>query len=230
MKRVCIIPARGGSKRIPRKNCKDFLGKPIIAYSIEAALTSDLFDEVMVSTEDEEISEIALKYGAKVPWKRSVENANDNATTFQVIEEVIENYQQNNQFFKQACCLYATAPLVTVKRLKHSFLMLDTENFSAVFPVVRFGFPIQRALSMSENQKMIQASPEHELTRSQDLKPYFHDAGQFYSFNVDAVMAEGKVYTTNSGIFEIPENEAQDIDNITDWQLAELKYQLHLTS
>lgn len=226
MKRLCIIPARGGSKRIPRKNCKDFLGRPIISYSIKTALDSQLFDEVMVSTDDEEIKEIAEKYGAKTPWQRSAKNANDYATTFDVIEEVISNYKNEGAVFSQACCLYATAPLVTVHNLEKSFLMLNDMNFTTVFPVIRFGFPIQRALTIGEANKMELLSPEHETSRSQDLVPSFHDAGQFYTFNVDQTLRSGKLYTANSGVFEVPENEAQDIDNEIDWKMAELKYRL----
>jgi len=226
VKRVCIIPARGGSKRIPKKNCKDFLGKPIIAYSIEAALNSNLFDEVMVSTDDDDIAEIALKYGAKVPFIRSQVNSNDYATTFDVIKEVVSFYQNNDTTHVEACCLYATAPLVTVQNLHKAFSILDNEKFSTVFPVIRFGFPVQRAVEMIHNQKLKLLYPEHELTRSQDLKPYFHDAGQFYAFNIDDVLKQEKLYTDNSGIFEISELEAQDIDNQIDWQMAELKHKL----
>lgn len=230
MKRVCIIPARGGSKRIPKKNCKDFLGKPIIAYSIEVALNSHLFDEVMVSTDDKEITEIALKYGAKAPFIRSEANSDDYATTFDVIKEVISFYQKHNIIFTQACCLYATASLVTVQNLKTAFSLLDDEKFSTAFPVVRFAFPLQRAVEIIDHQKLKLLYPEHELTRSQDLKPYFHDAGQFYAFNIEDVLKQGKLYTDNSGIFEISEHEAQDIDNQIDWQMAELKYQLRSKS
>lgn len=226
MNRLCIIPARGGSKRIPHKNRKDFLGKPIIAYSIEAAQKSALFDEVMVSTDDPDIAEIALKYGAKVPFMRSPENSNDYATTFDVIEEVVSFYQKNNIIFRQACCLYPTAPLISIQNLMRAFSILDNKGFTTVFPVVRFGFPIQRAVEITDNQKMKLLFPEHELTRSQDLKPYFHDAGQFYVFKIEDVILQKKLYTNNSGIFEISENEAQDIDNHIDWRMAELKYQL----
>ncbi|MEZ4792887.1 MAG: pseudaminic acid cytidylyltransferase [Gelidibacter sp.] len=230
MRRLCIIPARGGSKRIPKKNSKDFLGKPIIVYSIEIALNSKLFDEVMVSTDDVEIAKIALEHGAKVPFVRSAENSNDYATTFAVIKEVLSFYQKNNIEFTEACCLYATAPLVSVKNLKKAFSLLNGEKFSTVFPVIRFGFPVQRAVEIIDGQKMKLVFPEHELTRSQDLKPYFHDAGQFYVFNVKDVLRIEKLYTVNSGIFEIPEMEAQDIDNDVDWQMAELKYQLNTKS
>ena len=180
MKKLCIIPARGGSKRIPRKNVKLFLGKPIIAYSIEAALNSGLFDEVMVSTDDAEIAEIAVSFGARVPFLRSNENASDFATTFEVVQEVIAQYQENNQFFELVCCVYSCAPFVSHLKLSEGYTELIRGNFDSVFPVMQFGFPIQRALVQSENGKVLFREPESALQRSQDLKACFHDAGQFY--------------------------------------------------
>ncbi|WP_338351344.1 pseudaminic acid cytidylyltransferase, partial [Nonlabens tegetincola] len=185
MSKLCIIPARGGSKRIPRKNIKSFLGKPIIAYSIDAALNSKLFDEVMVSTDDEEIAEIAMKYGATVPFYRSEENSNDHATTFDVLKEVIEEYKlRYKKEFKYACCIYPTAPFVTSKRLSESLDTLIKNDFDTVFPIIKFGFPIQRALKLSESGKIEFFNKEHKNTRSQDLESTFHDAVQFYWFNV----------------------------------------------
>jgi N-acylneuraminate cytidylyltransferase len=227
MKRLCIIPARSGSKRIPKKNIRNFLGKPIIAYSIETALKSGVFDEVMVSTDDVEIAEIAKNYGAKVPFYRSKENADDFATTFDVIKEVITEYQKKQIHFDQACCFYATAPLVSAKSLNDAFSLLEKNKFDTVFPAIRFGFPIQRALKIDDKQKMSLIAPEHEQTRSQDLEPAYHDAGQFYVFNIKDILNKGKLWTDNTGIIEISENSAQDIDNEVDWQLAELKYQLN---
>lgn len=227
MKRLCIIPARSGSKRIPKKNTRNFLGKPIIAYSIETALNSGVFDEVMVSTDDVEIAEIAKSYGAKVPFYRSKENADDFATTFDVIHEVIAEYQKIQTHFDQACCFYATAPLVRAKSINDAFSLLEKNSFDTVFPAIRFGFPIQRAIKIDDKQKMSLIAPEYEQTRSQDLQPAYHDAGQFYVFNIKNVLNKGKLWTDNTGIIEISENNAQDIDNEVDWQLAELKYQLN---
>lgn len=226
MKRICIIPARGGSKRIPNKNIKFFLGQPIIAYSIQTALNSNLFDEVMVSTDSDDIAAIALEYGAKVPFKRSEETSNDYATTFDVIEEVLSQYGKAGIEFDEACCLYATSPLTTAEQLKEARALLDSKKFTSVFPVIRFGTAIQRALVMDKNQKMKLLQPEFELTRSQDIQPTFHDAGQFYFFRIKETLQEKRLYTNNTGIMEISENEGQDIDNEIDWQLAELKYQL----
>jgi N-acylneuraminate cytidylyltransferase len=227
MGRLCIIPARGGSKRIPRKNIKLFLGKPIIAYSIEVALQSQLFDEVMVSTDDEEIARIANSYGAKTPFLRSKETANDHATTFDVLKEVIKDYdQKKNLTLTQVCCIYPTAPLVTVKKLEHAYQVLLKNKFDTVFPVMRFGFPIQRALRITDSNKVDFFYKEHEKTRSQDLEAAFHDAGQFYWFNVAPCMAADSLLTDNCGSIEISEMEGQDIDNEVDWILAELKYEL----
>ena len=226
MSKICIIPARGGSKRIPKKNIKDFLGKPIIAYSIEAALESNLFDEVMVSTDNEEIASVAKKHGAKIPFLRSKKNSDDFATTYDVIEEVLSEYKKVGKIFDEACCLYATSPLTTVKNLNEARTLLVSKKFITVFPVIRFGTAIQRALGMNANQKMKILHPEFELIRSQDIEPAFHDAGQFYFFKVKETLQQKRLYTNNTGIIEISENEGQDIDNEIDWQLAELKYKL----
>ena len=227
MTKIAIIPARGGSKRISKKNIKDFLGKPIIAYSIEVALKSNLFDEVIVSTDNNEIAEIAKKYGAKVPFIRSDKNSDDFATTYDVIEEVLDWYSNNNINIETACCIYATAPFITNDLLVKAEKKLTFNKFDTVFPVTRFGFPIQRAIKMSdENGKMDLFQPKHLNSRSQDLEPAFQDAGQFYFFKPDAILEKKKVWTDNSGIIEIDELLAQDIDTETDWKLAELKYQL----
>ncbi len=217
---LCIIPARGGSKRILHKNIKDFLGKPIIAYSIEAALKSKLFKEVMVSTDDEEIAEVARKYGAEVPFFRSDESADDVATLADVVDEVKMKYQEQNKLFDHICCILPTAPLITVENLKKALFLLNEKDADSVRPVVRFSYPIQRAVRMSEG-KIELFNPEHQNTRSQDLEPAFHDAGQFYWMKFESGL-RGK----NKFGFEIPETHVQDIDIEEDWILAELKYQL----
>lgn len=226
MKRIAIIPARGGSKRIPKKNIKVFFGKPIIAYSIEVALKSKLFDEVMVSTDDIEIAKISEQYGAKVPFLRSSVNSNDYATTFDVIEEVINYYKQNSIHFNEACCIYPTAPFITPLKLKSFFDFLQSSKFDCVFPVLKYSYPIQRALKLNELNKMQMISPKHIVSRSQDLKDSFHDAGQFYCFNVLKLMEAKSLWTNNTGALEVKEMEVQDIDNIEDWEIAELKYKL----
>ena len=225
MANLCIIPARGGSKRIPKKNIKLFLGKPIIAYSIKAALNSKLFDEVMVSTDDNEIAKIAIQHGAKVPFMRSEKTANDFATTFDVIFEVLKDYDLLNKKFNYSCCIYPCAPFVTKEKLTASFEILQQNNFDSVFPIIPFGFPIQRALK----QKDLNVSffyPEFEVTRSQDLEKSFHDAGQFYWLKTSTCLKKNKIVTNNSGSIILSELEGQDIDNEVDWKLAELKYEI----
>ncbi len=225
MPNLCIIPARGGSKRIPKKNIKYFLGKPIIAYSIEAAINSDLFDEVMVSTDDFEIATIAKKYGAAVPFLRSDETANDFATTFDVIQEVVKEYELLSKTFEFTCCIYACAPFVTANTLNMSLDLLLESKFDSVFPIMPFGFPIQRALKQ-ERKKVSFFYPEFSLFRSQDLEKSYHDAGQFYWMNTAECIKKKQILTDNSGSIILSELEGQDIDNEVDWKLAELKYEL----
>jgi len=226
LKKIAIIPARGGSKRIPRKNIKYFLGKPIIAYSIEAALKSNLFEEIMVSTDDKEIAEIAKKYGAKVPFIRSDKNANDYATTVDVIQEVLSEYKKLNFNFEEACCIYPTAPFITDKTLLKAFKTFKKNGFDCVFPVMEFSFPIQRALKIGVNKKMSLFQPKHLTSRSQDLESTYHDAGQFYWFQTKELLEKRRLWTDNTGVIVIKESEGQDIDTIEDWKLAEIKYKI----
>ena len=225
MKSLAIIPARGGSKRIPRKNVKIFFGKPIIAYSIEAAISSKLFDEVMVSTDDTEVAEIARQYGASVPFLRSDVTSSDEATTADALIEVLNSYKKLGRGFDYACCIYSTAPFVRKEKLVAAYDKLKSENLDSVFPVMSFGYPIWRSLKM-ENGKLQMNWEEYKNARSQDLSKAYHDAGQFYFFNVAAFLQKGTIMTNNMSGIEISEMEGQDIDNETDWQLAELKYQL----
>lgn len=225
MNNIAIITARGGSKRIPRKNIKNFLGKPIIAYSIEASLQSGIFQEVMVSTDDAEIAEVAKKYGAKVPFMRSAKNSDDFATTADVLTEVLENYAQLGQNFQYACCLYPTAPFVTAEKLQKAFQLLTESNADSVVPVAAFSYPIWRSLKI-ENGKLQMNFPENLNKRSQDLPPAYHDVGQFYFFQVAKFLSTKRLFSDFSVPLHISELEMQDIDNETDWKLAELKYQL----
>jgi pseudaminic acid cytidylyltransferase len=222
---LCIIPARGGSKRIPRKNIRNFLGKPIIAYSIEAALDSELFEEVMVSTDDEEIAAIALKYGAKVPFMRSAKNADDYATTVDVLIEVIETYMSMGLEFENIACLYPSAPFTTSEKLKKAYSNLRSKKLDAVFPIMPYSFPIQRSLKMN-NEKLEFFYPEFENSRSQDLEKSYHDAGQFYFLNTAKLLRNRSILSQNAGGILITELEAQDIDNESDWKIAEIKYEL----
>lgn len=226
MRKLAIIPARGGSKRIPRKNIKNFLGKPIIAYSIQAAIESKLFDEVMVSTDDDEIAVIAQEYGAKVPFFRSAQNADDQATTFDVISEVLNSYKEDNKHFEKACCIYPTAPFASASTLIKFYEFLDESIFDCVFPVLRYGYPIQRALRIKEQERVEMLHPENLNTRSQDLEPTYHDAGQFYWFRTEPLMKVGALWSNNTGVKVIDEMLAQDIDNEEDWKIAEFKYRI----
>jgi pseudaminic acid cytidylyltransferase len=225
MHNLAIIPARGGSKRIPRKNIREFLGKPIIEYSIEIALESGLFDEVMVSTDDQEIARIATQMSAKVPFLRSKKNSDDFATTLDVIMEVADWYKNKlNRVFDRICCIYPAAPLIRVVQLRKGFDLLNENQYDSVFPVVAFGFPVWRGLEINDDGKAVMVWPQHQNTRSQDLKKVYHDAGQWYWLNMNQI--QNSIFTANSGSIELSEDEVQDIDTLTDWKLAEMKYRL----
>ncbi len=222
---LAIITARGGSKRIPKKNIKPFKGKPIIAYSIEAAINSGIFEEVMVSTDDNEIVEIAKSHGASVPFMRSDKNSDDYATTSDVIKEVLEQYNRMGKTFKCGCCIYPTAPFVTGDKLLNSYDVFQSSEADSLIPVVRFSYPPQRAY-IAKGDHLQFMYPENKELRSQDLEPMFHDAGQFYFFNVDAFLKTGNIISGQIAYVELSEMEVQDIDNESDWKLAEMKYEM----
>ncbi len=231
MANVAIITARGGSKRIPRKNIKDFCGKPIIAYPIAAAKESDLFDEVMVSTDDEEIASVARKYGANVPFMRSAVTSDDYATTADVLQEVLLEYEKRSCTFQVMCCLYPTSPFVTAERLKEAYHLFEENHAEVVVPVVKFSYPPQRGFRFQDGV-LSYAQPQYILARSQDLEPMYHDAGQFYFYDVNAYRigiqkdSVKGVYTLRAVPLFLDEMEVQDIDNLMDWKLAELKYRM----
>lgn len=220
---IAVITARGGSKRIPGKNIKEFCGKPILAYSIQAALDSGMFDEVMVSTDDGQIRDIAQEYGARVPFLRSEAASNDYATTVEVLSEVLREYQKRGEEFDYMCCLYPTAPFVTPEKLTAAMTMLQEEQADTVLPVVPFSFPPQRALVIRD-KRVKQLYPGDYQKRSQDLETEYHDAGQFYCFRVAAFRKNPEVITGNTRTVILDEMEVQDIDNESDWAMAELKY------
>lgn len=225
MKSIAIITARGGSKRIPRKNIRPFLGKPILEYSIAAALQTGLFEEVMVSTDDAEIAQIAQQAGAKVPFFRSEETANDFATTADVIAEVLTAYAQTGKEFQAACCIYPTAPFVTANILSTAMQLLEQEQADCVIPVVRFSFPPQRGVSINNN-KITPKWPENMAKRSQDLEPLYHDCGQFYCLNVERFLQQKAIWMEHAVPIIQEERYVQDIDTLEDWALAEMKYKL----
>lgn len=224
MKTLAVITARGGSKRIPRKNIKPFLGKPILLYSIQAALDSGVFDEVMVSTEDEEIAELAGKAGAKVPFFRSSNTANDYATTADVLLEVLEQYREMGMQFDYICCIYPTAPFVSAGRLREAMEKLTAQDADALLPVVKFSFPPQRSVVLGEDGFLRFKWQEYMLARSQDLEPFYHDAGQFYGLRVESFLEQKKMVMEKTLPLVLPESEVQDIDTKEDWRIAEAKY------
>ena len=225
MKRLAIITARGGSKRIPRKNIKDFCGKPIIAYSIEAALSAGVFDEVMVSTDDEEIADIARKYGASVPFMRSEKTSNDFATTEDVIMEVINEYEKRGKVFDYVVCLYPTAPFVKVEWLKKGVELIRQDGVGMVTTMVRFSFPPQRCF-VKDDGYVKYKWPEYMNSRSQDLEPFYHDGGQFYCYDVELFKKNEGKFSTGIAPVEIEESQVQDIDSYEDWKIAEMKYRM----
>lgn len=225
MSMIAIITARGGSKRIPKKNIKEFCGKPIIAYSIEAALDSGIFDEVMVSTDSEEIAKIAKQYGAKVPFMRSEETSSDYATTADVLREVIGKYKKRGREFDYMACIYPTAPFVTAEKLKKAYEELKMKNGKMVMSVVAFSYPPQRSY-IKDNNCIRMKWIENIDKRSQDLEKMYHDCGQFYFYKMpEFINGDGRIA---DGIIPLIVNEleVQDIDTETDWKLAELKYRL----
>ncbi len=225
MKTLAMITARGGSKRIPRKNIKEFNGKPIIAYSIEAAIRSGVYDEIMVSTDDEEIAGISRKFGAKVPFLRSEKTSNDFATTTDVIEEVIMEYKNRGEDFDIVTCIYPTAPFITADKLKKAVETLKNSDADTLIPVVRFSYPPQRAMEIQDG-RLVFRQPENLNKRSQDLAPHYHDAGQFYVLKTESFLKNKNLMVGNILPMELSELEVQDIDNEVDWKLAELKYNL----
>ena len=225
MKNLAIIPARGGSKRIPRKNIKPFLGKPIIAYSIEAAQKSNLFDEIMVSTDDPKIAEISKKYGALIPFLRSAKNSDDYATTDDVLNEVITKLINLRFEFDNLCCIYPTSPLLNSHNLKTSYNKMMKNEFDGVFSVTNFSYPIYRGLTI-ENGLAKMIWPENKQKRSQELPTIFHDAGQFYWTTKKSFLKNKTLWTDKTGVLELTNMEVQDIDNEIDWKIAELKYKL----
>lgn len=222
---LCVIPARGGSKRIPRKNIREFCGKPIIAYSIEAALQSELFDEVMVSTDDDEIAQVAREYGAKVPFMRSAKTSGDYATTAEVIEEVLEEYEKRERRFDVVYCVYPAAPFITPSELREARDILGL-GATSVVPVTSFDFPPLRGFVIDEKAHLDDAFPEYAKARSQDLPEMVHDCGRFYCARVESFREAGSFLTTDVRALRIPARVVQDVDTFEDWEMAEMKFKL----
>lgn len=224
--RLAVIPARGGSKRIPRKNIRDFCGKPMIAWSIEEALKSKCFDEVIVSTDDDEIAKIAIAYGAIVPFMRPVELSDDHTGTIPVICHAIEWFQQQGKVPEFVCCIYATAPFVCANDIQNGLKVLEATNSSYAFSVTSYPFPIQRAIRITDKNRVEMFSPENFNTRSQDLEESYHDAGQFYWGKSDAWLAATPIFSQVAVPVILPRYRVQDIDTQEDWTRAEWMFKL----
>ena len=224
-KAIAIIPARGGSKRIPRKNIKDFFGKPLIAYSIQAALESKLFDKVIVTTDDEEIAEIAKEYGAEIPFIRPTELSDDFTGTEGVINHTLSYLKEKGEEFDYACTIYATAPLLQSKYLIEGFNKLRDSDAVNAFSSTSMPFPIQRTFKMDNNGRCEMFTPEHYVSRSQDLEEAYQDAGQFYWTKLNQVSNE-IMFGKDSIPVILPRHLVQDIDTLEDWERAELMYEV----
>ncbi|MDH5471998.1 MAG: pseudaminic acid cytidylyltransferase [Gammaproteobacteria bacterium] len=223
--KLCVIPARGGSKRIPKKNIRDFCGKPIIAYSIEAAIVSGCFDKVIVSTDDEEIAAVARRFGAELPFIRPKELADDYTGTNDVVKHAIRWFQEQNENISLVCCVYATAPFIQSSYLKAGYEKLISSGKSFVFSVTSFPFPIQRAIRINVNDEVEAIWPENIMKRSQDLEEAYHDAGQFYWGQTEAFLNDEIVFSRVSCPVVLPRHLVQDIDTMEDWHRAELMFQ-----
>jgi len=223
--RLCVIPARGGSKRIPRKNIRLFAGKPIMVWSIQVAQESGLFDRIMVSTEDAEIADVAIRYGAEIPYLRPADLADDHTGTNAVVRQAIVWHGEHGYTVDHACCLYATAPMVQSQFIKEGFELLINSDKAFVFSITRYHFPVQRAIRLNEHGEIEAIYPQYRSVRSQDLEPAYHDAGQFYWGTAKAFMEETPLFASTSLPVILPSHLVQDIDTEDDWRRAELLFQ-----
>ena len=222
LKPICIIPARGGSKRIPKKNIKSFHGKPIISYAIENAISSDIFSRIIVSTDDSEIAEISQRYGAEVPFLRSAENSNDHATTLDALREVIKRLDlQDNQ---SICCIYPCTPLITVDNLVDAYSIYLKSELNSLISVNRFSHPIERALKVNEGGLLEMKDEKFYGIRTQDLDESYFDAGQFYFFSIKVVNTYESPFQGTVCYFELDPYQSQDVDNENDWKMLEFKF------
>jgi len=224
--KLAVIPARGGSKRIPNKNIKQFCGKPIISWSIDAALQSDCFDQVVVSTDDAEIADVALKCGAQVPFIRPASLSDDHTTTTAVIAHAIDWFAAQGEAPEQVCCLYATAPFMTAEDLRAGLRVLTESGVDYAFSVTSYSFPIQRAIRITSGQRIEMFNPESFNSRSQDMEEAFHDAGQFYWGRATAWQKNIAIFGSTSSPVLLPRYRVQDIDTEEDWLDAELKFKV----
>lgn len=227
MKNIAIITARGGSKRIPRKNIKKFMGKPMIYYAISACLESGVFDEVMVSTDCPEIAEISIKFGAKVPFMRSSKTSDDYATTFDVLEEVVNEYQKSGIKFDNVCCVYPCVPFLNADTLKDAWERFINIQSDGLMPVCKYPVPIEWAMKIEDNL-LVPNDRAAQKIRSQDLEPKYFDAGMFYFLKTDVMMREKTIVLQKTSPYLMDESQVQDIDTQEDWEMAEVKWQIQL--
>ena len=223
---VCIIPARGGSKRIPRKNIKEFNGKPLIAYSIEAALKSGCFDRVVVSTDDNEIANTAMSFGAEIPFLRPAKLSNDMIATAPIIKHAIEWLEQTGEQFNSVCCLYATAPFIQAETIALAYEQFKSSKAEYCFSVTSFASPIQRAFKFTKQNRIEMFYPKYYKRRSQDLIEAYHDAGQFYWGKTEVFKQLKPIYSKFSSPYILPRYLVLDIDTMEDWKHAEFMYQV----
>ena len=224
--KVAMIPARGGSKRIPRKNIKNFRGKPIIAYSIEAALESGCFDKVIVSTDDEEIAKVAEQFGAEIPFIRPANISDDYSTTVDVIKHCLYWFAKHDQAITDICCIYATAPFVEVSTIKQGEMQLNAGGIFYAFTVSNFSYPIQRSFKVTHGNTIDMFFPQEAQTRSQDLTEAFHDAGQLYWGKAEAFLKDIPLFSKQATAIKLPSYKVQDIDTIDDWIRAEAMHEV----
>lgn len=224
--KVAVIPARGGSKRIPRKNIREFVGKPMIAHSIECALECGLFERVIVSTDDDEIARIAREFGAEAPFRRPENISGDRSGTREVIEHSIDWLRQEGTIPAVVCCIYATAPFIRSDDLKQGLEELEARNWRYVFSATTFEFPVFRSFKMDATGGLEMLFPEHYETRSQDFPEVLHDAGQFYWARRDTWLSNAKIFAKTSTVIRIPRWRVQDIDTEEDWRRAEIVWRL----
>jgi len=219
--RLALIPARGGSKRIPRKNIKEFGDKPMIAWSIEAAFQSGCFDRIVVSTDDKEIAEVAREYGAEVPFMRPKELSDDYTNTSAVVSHAIDWHQKKGLIPELVCCIYATAPFISVTDLQRGLKIITETSSDFAFSVTSFTFPIQRAIKLTQEARVKMFQPECFEMRSQDLEESYHDAGQFYWGRPEAWLSGKPIFSLDSSSVILPRHRVQDIDTLEDWVRAE---------
>lgn len=223
MKNIAIITARGGSKRIPKKNIKDFMGKPMLAYAIAAAKEANIFDTIMVSTDSDEIAKVAREYGAEVPFMRSDRTSSDTATTFDALDEVIKEYQKIGKEYDTLCCIYPCVPFLKAKTLEEAYQKM--QNHDAIIPVCKYPVPIEWAMKI-ENDKLVPNDRKAQNMRSQDIEAKYFDVGMFYFCKVKSMYEYNSLIPNNTSAYIMQEQECQDIDTLEDWNMAEMKYRV----